>query len=639
MLSSMHKIEQIKSKNWLDLLIFIIFANVFLFHAFGSVALGLILVGTWVLLIRIFDHHKGETKNVVLLGSGTLAITIAMYLMVNSAEKAIILIFVVLMIMFVSVYIWLKQGSIDGILELGLSWILIIKEYMRSAWRILNGIIKGNLRQILLSGQAKKEKSPWVKSILVGFVVGLPIIVWLVSTLSKADPVFSTYVQNILSKEFLAELPMRIFISTFLFIVLVPSMVMKWVGYESPLGWLTKVRWSREMTVVTIMVVIVMGVFLIVQWPYVFANVVKETDLSKYGVATYSEYVQKGFSDLIKVVVMVFVVAWAGLLINKNQSGSERKFLMKAQALLGVEFIVFIVSIFRRVWLYQNYHGLTLARLYGLALLVGISGMMVTMALRYVHQNVRWVKVEAGWILLVIFTTIGLNMEALVVKDPPTVNKRVDYVYLSRLSSDGKDGWLQAYQWAKHVLDKNSANGNQIGKDDRRDIFYAGLITRGLTSNYHSLILQYGSDDEVKNYFRQVIYVNEQIAVEVPMSDKQWLSDLDKTDWVDRVNVTPTPMIAPTWDYGFPNYKAHQNDRYYYIQGAREKERLVGLDRILAYDPLRNRVYTWMKQEMGFDQLLEMQKQDFRLQKRIAAQPEAERDFDIDISLDSPFLR
>ena len=209
-----------------------------------------------------------------------------------------------------------------------------------------------------------------------------------------------------------------------------------------------------------------------------------------------------------------------------------------------------------------------------------------------------------------IFGAIAINMESLIVKDPPTVNGRVDYVYLARLSSDGKEGWLQAYGWAKDVLNKQyyaeNPNGHMkfITKDERRDIYYAGLITRELTANYHSLILQYGSDEEVKNYFKQVI-------------EPERLADLDKVDWLEKVDITPTARVTQSWDYGYPNYKAHQSDPYFYIQESKENERLIGLDYVLAYDPVRKQVYQWMKQEITYNTLLEMQNQDFSLQERI----------------------
>ena len=116
-------------------------------------------------------------------------------------------------------------------------------------------------------------------------------------------------------------------------------------------------------------------------------------------------------------------------------------------------------------------------------------------------------------------------------------------------------------------------------------------------------------------------------------------SDLDNDEWLKNVNISPVSRIGPSWDYGFPNYKAHQKDQYFYIQKSLEDERLFGLDYVLSYNPLDKQLYELIKRDIGYENLLEMQKLDFSLQKSIAAQPDSERDFDIDISLDSPFLR
>lgn len=634
----MPKKNKVLKSKWLDLLIFVLFLNVFFFHSFGTVALALLLTEGYVLVRRVFGKFG--------LGSSALfGISILTMFLVNSPEKIVLLTLLVIAIFLVTAYLGLKRERIGGILELALSSLLIVREYIRSGLLIVASAMRGTLRKVLQLDTIPKERSPWIKSIVAGLVVGLPLTAWLVSTLSNADPVFAAFIQDLLSEKFLSELPGRMIMSGIALLLLMPILLMQWRGYRSPLAWMSRVYFGREMSIVLLMVVVILGLFLAVQWPYVFARVARETDLSQYGVATYSEYVTRGFWDLLKVAVMVFGVSWITLLIAKNQRGREYRILWVMQGILGLEFVVFIVSIFRRVWLYQNYHGLTLARLYGLVLLIFVVGMMVTMGLRYAYQNVRWVRVEVAWMMIVIFGAIAINMESLIVKDPPTVNDRVDYVYLSRLSSDGKVGWLQAYNWAKDTLNNQyyaeNLNGHMkfFTRDERRDIYYAGLITRELTRNYHSLILQYGSDEEVREYFKQVIYTTEQIAVEKPMSDKQWLNDLDKADWIDKVDITPTARVVPQWDYGFPNYKAHQDDPYFYIQGWQEVERLTGLDYVLAYSSSCNQGYDWIKQEVGYEQLLKMQELDFGLQKRISLQPENERDFDIDVSLDSPFLR
>ena len=153
---------------------------------------------------------------------------------------------------------------------------------------------------------------------------------------------------------------------------------------------------------IIVMVTVVLGLFLTVQWPYVFVNVAKETDLSQFGVATYSEYVTRGFGELIAVVGLLWVVSWMAILTYKYTSPGMQKALQILHTILGLELVLFIVSIFRRVWLYQQYHGQTLSRIYGLAFLIWLSGMLVSQALRYVRRS-GLVTLEIAWSLLVIF--------------------------------------------------------------------------------------------------------------------------------------------------------------------------------------------------------------------------------------------
>lgn len=658
----MQKKNQVATSKWVDLLVFVLFVNVFFFHSFGTVALWMLLLGLWILLIRVFEVKLSEPSWVRWGGSGVIALALLTYVNVNSPEKVVLLVLTTLSTMVVCTYIWLKRGKIGGILELVLAGLLVARAYARSCLQILRAVIVGNMRHILALDQVKKQSSPWTRSLMVGGLVGLPLVAWLILTLAKADPVFATFVKGLLSENFLKELPWRLFFSVLAFLALVPLLLMHLKEYVSPLGWLTRARWGREMAVVTGMVALVLGIFLVVQWPYVFANVAKETELIKYGVATYSEYVTKGFWDLLKVVVMVFGVAWVGLILNKNQKGTEKQILLGVQGVLGLEFAVFIVSIFRRVWLYQSYHGLSLARLYGLALLIAVVGMMVTMALRYLYSNVRWVKVEMAWILVVVFGSIWINMESLVVQNPPTVNGRVDYVYLSRLPSDGKEGWKQAFDWAQELLQRltqaENPNGHMyvFNREERRDMFYAGIVGRQLALKYYDLVVQYGTDDELRDFYRQVVKT-ELAELQSPglegiaRSDKDFAARrsqaietlkkyeqvVEQPDWSDKMRVTPVYGRGYDWRM----IKGSENLRrpYFMIDDSKERGRLTGWDYVLAFDPSMKGVYQWMRQQIGIEKILRIESMDLALQQRIVWGPVADQDFDVDISLDSPFLR
>lgn len=635
-----------KKNNGLDLLLFVLFVNIFFFHAFGTVALSLLLMGVWILIQRIFGRvEKGAS---LLLG-----LTIGALFFVNSPEKIMLLSVQALAIFFVQTYRLLKKDELGGILELSLSGLYVVREYLRSGLLLAASVIKGNLRQVFHFEPLPRQRSPWLRSVMAGVLVGLPLIAWLTYTLTQADPIFASYIKNVLSEEFLNELPGRFVFSVLTLLFLLPTLLMSYRGYISPLAWLTRMRWGREMAIVTGMVALVLAVFLCVQWPYVFVNVAKETDLSAYGVATYSEYVTRGFWDLLKVVVMVLGVAWAGALISKGQPARERKMLLFVQGVLGLEFVIFIVSIFRRVWLYQHYHGLTLARLYGLVLLIMIVGMVVTMALRYLYPKVRWMRIEAGWLVVMVFATILLNMEALVVKDPPTVNNRVDYVYLSRLSGDGKEGWKMAYAWANQVLTEqsNAANPNGhmkfVEKDERRDIFYAGLIAKNLADDYRKLIIQFGNEVELKDYYRQVILSQVDVWQWWAGQDKarnlselnDHLKNLDSKDWASKVRVTQSPTVG---NFTRTSYEYAANvwpDFFFTVFKTSNSDYLTGIDKVLAYNPSGDKMYLWMRGNIPLEKILELQNKYVALQGKISHQPDGSRDVDVDISLASPFLR
>lgn len=650
-------------QKFLSVLIFILFTNLFFFHQFGLFALALLILALWFLLVQIFattstttttssnlvnSTHAQNTKIIKRLGTASIFIIVTLLTLLSAPEKIFLLVVLAIEVMAVSVYALSKQAELSGLLELALAGLISIREYLAGVWKMLGGTWVNSFKESLKTTQKQqKEKSSWAKSIVLGLLAGLPLVAWLISILSKADPIFAKFVREILSEKLLAELPSRLIFSFLLLLLLAPFLLMKFKKYTSPLAWLDRVKWDREVAVVTIMVSLVLGTFLAVQWPYVFAQVALETDLSNFGVATYSEYVQKGFGDLLKVVLIVFATAWAGALIHKSQKTTERKVLSIAQAVLGLEFVVFIISIFRRVWLYQNSHGLSLARLYGLAILILISGLAVTLTLRYFYKQVKWVRVEALWVILITLAVIIGNMEGLIVKNPPTVNGRIDHVYLSRLPADGYQGWLQAYQWANDFLSKKSAESGLIDKESRRDLYYAQLIVEELSGNFHDLIKDYGSDEEIRAYFLA------EIAKEKNMVEKYLVfgDDQDTREEKDRqlkeLDEVMTAMDQEDWREKVEiGNNRHQSNRGYgqaYLKPESLPKEYFGttgrLDRIFNWNYTRYRAYQQLKTEIGFANIARLQDEFLSLDRKVSSQPSEERSYEIDISLQSPFLQ
>lgn len=479
--------------------LFVLYANFFFFHELGSFGVGLFVAGLAGLAIGLFgSYSQWRRYPVQSMMAGVALSAVGISLFVGSPVRMGILYFTSLLTTVYGSYVLLREYHPQGLLEAFLSFPMTALEYVRSGLHILSDTINGTILKTaeLLPDPARAKGS--LRPLWTGALIGAPIAVILILMLVNADPIFASFVRHLVSEEFLRDLPGRLVLSAFLFVLLLPTIVMKMRrSYVSPLGFLTRADWVREMTVVAAMIAIVMGTFLIVQWPYVFVSVAKETSLSAFGVATYSEYVQKGFGELLKVALLVFGLSWVSLLIYRSyRTLSHSRWLLIMQGILGMEFVLFVASLFRRVFLYTQYHGLSLARLYGLALLIWIMGMAVTLALRY-FRPVSYVRHEMGWLLGALFITAIINMESLVLGNPPTVNGRVDYVYLSGLSSDAYAGWKESYGWARAVLERENSSQGVIGADSRREIRYAEWILNNISYSYRHLVMKHGTPEEV----------------------------------------------------------------------------------------------------------------------------------------------
>ena len=241
----------------------------------------------------------------------------------------------------------------------------------------------GNITQAL-SNRSKHSK---IVSVVFGIIISIPILTILIGFFASADPVYYSYVQKVFSPEFIRQIPWRIFLTIFVVILAIPLILpdIRHI-YFSPGTILTRLHISREMTIVMAGVAVVMASFILVQWKYIFVAVSAETHLSQYGVATYAEYVTRGFLELIRVSFFIYILLWFGLSALRNTQ-FKPKFLTVLQLIVLGEFMIILVSIFRRVYLYQLYHGLTLIRVYGTVFLILLSFMTITLLIRHFSQK------------------------------------------------------------------------------------------------------------------------------------------------------------------------------------------------------------------------------------------------------------
>lgn len=488
----------------------ILLLNIVLYNSgFSGLMLQTALVGTWALaVLGRFSWSQLRKRQVVVWLAGIVMVmaSINMYRWANDVTEAINLLtaFTVGMLSF---YLLLKDQTLPrSLLETILVPVRMGLSYLGGGLTVLKNALSFNFS--VDASKLGSEKSSLVRSIAVGLIVSVPVVAVLLSLFASADPIFADYIQNIFSQDLLQEIPGRLIFSIFFAALLAPVMAMVLPSKQTnPVGWLYGRSWVHEMTVVMVLVALVVGLFLTVQWPYVFVQVAKETDLSQHGVATYSEYVTRGFNELLQAAIFIFGLVWLGLISLRGKRPGQKTILPVVQMVVLAEFGLFLTSLARRVWLYQSLHGWTLTKIYGGFILLIVLGMTITLALRH-FSKWRWVAVEVVGLVLIGLMLGNWNAEQFIIDSGhlPTVNERVDYTYLSRMSPDGYEGWLMAYNWASGVLNNPELDQAETLSDaQRREIAYAGRVIQRTMHNYHFSMNQRSTDEEYKQYYLNLI--------------------------------------------------------------------------------------------------------------------------------------
>lgn len=690
----------------LSLVAYVLFFNIFLFHSFGPVAISLQSLGFFLFLLLIYlDRVKNKSFHQSLILVACILL-LNCFVLVGRANPFIGFVFHVYTKVVLIGSIYLLSSHVPffrSLMELVMAPLLVTFSYIVSIFTVLKKFLSSSHHTANLQAptlQNQRSKVAWIRPLVVGLIAGVPIVMVLLMILTNADPIYRSFIKKVFNLDFLKNFPQRIIISAIIFVFLTPFLYLKRPDrFSSPLRFLETSGFIHEMTVVMSLVAATMISFLSIQWQYVFASVPFETKLSQFGVATYSEYVRRGFIELLVVAGIIYGLIWFGRLVLRGRRVGQRSLLPIVQMVVIGLLLVFIVSVFRRIWLYQAYHGWSLVRIYGGFFLVWLIGITTTLFLRH-FTSLRFVIWEVLFSIGLIVSLGLFNAEDFIVKThPPTVNKRVDYVYLSHMSPDGYEGWKKAFDHAKTVLlERNYAQKSVLDKEDRREIAYAGIILHQLGQNYHALIHHYGSIEDIREYYK--LLVNTAIArnqeVIRLMESYQKAYEPHPVAYDPRTHLTIDPFLKPPiskdeinglvdeakkkqkalaeWKKKIDNSSGDSHDwlpplqiayapwqipfdpRSYLTQSLIEfngypmpgdyfeqirKDRLKELDRInrlYDYNLASDQGYARMNAEISPQMLIDLYRDFLALDQKISNQPENKHTYDTDISFATPFL-
>ena len=625
-------------KKLISLFLLVAFFNLFFFREFGTSAFGLVSSALFVYISYLFiNKNNYKTLKLPLLASGML-LAIVNIILFNRTQRVVLLILgLTNLTQLVTLAYLLPRESrfVRSLAEFVFAPLAAAHSYLISAFSIINKVLTMQLAAANLKHKSLAELRP----VLTGLLIGIPAVVVLVELFSAADPIFARYAAdffkwfNINVSE---QLIFRIILSVFFLMFFAPFILLKGQKrFYNPLAIMQKYTFHKEMTVVMFLVFLTVGSFLTIQAPYIFVSVPAETDLSRFGVATYSEYVKKGFGELLFIASVIYFLVWAGLLALKNKKQGAGVALFYIQLAVLAEFGIFLFSISRRIYLYQLYHGLTLVRIYGIFFLVWLVIIGLTLAGRHFWKK-RFVYAEVFLSVLLVIIFGLLNAENFIARvNPPHVNKRTDFIYLSRMSADGAGGWKKAFDYGKEVLMlRNLMTKELINRDERRETAYAGMTVNNLLMHYHELVYKYGTNDEWNEY-----------------TDRVFNSMMIKTKGIlkKRSDYFRVSRYYPVSFTNLYNSCFDENTKHNYCQRSFYSLRLTDsgnenaagrdmLDVIFGWNRSEARAYEYMKTNIPIAELLKLQKYFFDLYYKIFSQPAGERDIEVDISFNSPFL-
>lgn len=316
------------------------------------------------------------------------------------------------------------------------------------------------------------QKNTLGRSVIRGLIGAVPLIAILLFILSSADPIFAKVLSTIFS-----NVGERAVVSSIVLIGALLVAFAKIANKEALDKMQSQVKNNTiELSIIAGSVGVIFAGFILIQIQYLFLNV-GERELAALGIAveTYSEYVRKGFFELLVAAAVASTVLIGVLRYLRGTIADTQIMVLRCiGALVSFETMVVLASAALRLARYADAHGLTRARIFGFVFLIWMAISLVFFIARLLNK----IGYKEFFISLAVTTIISLyavsiwNIDRIIaVEFQPTVNEEIDYYYIAKLSPDAVDGWEEAISDAEAtIVDLESTL--ILTADDNRKLFY-----------------------------------------------------------------------------------------------------------------------------------------------------------------------
>lgn len=287
-------------------------------------------------------------------------------------------------------------------------------------------------------------------NLTTGILIGIPLVFLFALILSSADPVFARYLNDFFSRFSLDFSTIKRVVEIIFFFGLFSSLLGNIYQNAEEFGMLLKnSKFQKEIAIASVFIVILLGLFLIVQGEFLFAGeaLLKQLNL------TLSEYTRNGYEQLLIVssisLFLIYILTGKG-----ENSGSV--FLKTVTAAFILEIFLLLLSATYRVYLYQHNFGLTELRLLGILFSIWLVGALGLSVFRFTGKTptnsfFHFLFINAVLVVLLMNLT---NIDFIVATyKKPNLGVGIDYPYIAGLSSDAWPAWSEVLDYLETSKD------------------------------------------------------------------------------------------------------------------------------------------------------------------------------------------
>lgn len=335
-----------------------------------------------------------------------------------------------------------------------MDWISIpffhrLVEKMSNALKYGKRLTKLFFRRVLFR-RVKTETTHTLKKIVLGLLIGSPILFVVTILLVSADEKFGVVMMEIpelIVRFNFIEVILRLFVALILsllffsvFQVLKKRYVMPVVresGDRSDKNW--------DSIVVGTILVLLNGIYLLfvaIQFKYFFGEAIQEN-------LTYAEYARRGFFELLVVTLINWSILLACLKLAKVKKKSMGFFLKVLYSLLIVNSSIMLTSAYLRLSEYESAYGFTMDRILAHIFMVFL---IVIFAYTFIRVWLEGISLIHFYFIagLIFYTGLNVvNLEEIIVDN--NLNRfeetgKIDLYYINSLSYSGIDGLITMYE-------------------------------------------------------------------------------------------------------------------------------------------------------------------------------------------------